>query len=58
MVCIIAVIVSGLILLIENESFKREITKSEPYIALGFTIYISILTLLVVILKRKPDVNK
>lgn len=58
MVGIIAVVVSGLILLIENESFKREITKSEPYIALGFTIYISILTLLVVILKRKPDVNK
>lgn len=57
-IAIIALIVSFLIFFIENESMKREISKIEPYIALGFTIYITIVTMLVVLLKKKVDANE
>ncbi|QUI23312.1 endospore germination permease [Vallitalea pronyensis] len=53
----IAVLVGVAMLLIDNESIRREITKKEPYIAIVFTVYITILTLLVVLLKKKPSEN-
>ncbi len=41
------------IFFIYNETIKREIGKLEPYISTGFIIYITIVAVLVVLLKKK-----